>query len=256
LIALLLALPAALQALQVPTHDGWVTDNAGLLTPSQEAELEDLLDRYRLGTGHDLAVLTVKSLGGRPIEELGLETARAWELGTKEKSDGALLVIASEDRIMRFEVLQGLEGDLPDVICGRIIRDVITPAFKEGRYYDGIRGGLIAAQQAIGGEYGSPEGVQHPEGLASALCPVLLLLLFAALAAAGRRGGRSGGASMGGGGLFEALLLGSLLQSSGRSRGWHGGGGFSGGGFSGGGGGFRGFGGGGRAGGGGATGRW
>lgn len=260
MIALLLALPAALQALEVPTNDGWVTDNAGLLTQSQEAELEDLMGSYQQGTGHELSLLTVKSLGGRPIEEFALETARTWGVSGRNLNDGALLVVASEDRTMRFEVGQGLEDRLTDATCGRIIRDVIAPAFRDGRFYDGLREGIQAAHEAIGGEYGRLERAQRPEGAAGLICPVLLLLLFAVLAAISRKGGRSGGARTGGGGLLEAMLLGSLLQSSTRSRGWHGSsGGFPGVGGSTGGGGFRGFSGfgGGRGfGGGGATGGW
>ncbi len=261
MLGLLLALPLALARQEVPRNDGWVTDDAGLLTPSQEAELEELIGSYQQGTGHEIVLLTVKTLGGRPIEEFAVATARAWGVSGRNLDDGALLVVASEDRTMRFEVGQGLEDRLTDATCGRIIRNVMAPAFKEGDYYGGLRDGIQAAHEAIGGEYGRIERGRSPEGLASALCPVLMLLFFLVLSAAARRGGRSGGARTGGSGWLEAMLLGSLLQSSTRSRGWHGGSsGFpGGGGLSGGGGGFRGFSGfgGGRGfGGGGATGRW
>jgi uncharacterized protein len=257
LLALCLFLPLVLapSLQEVPRNDGWVTDQADLLTDAQEAELEDLMESYRTGSGHELALLTVKTLAGRPIEELALETARAWDIGGKEAHDGALLVIASEDKKMRFEVGRGLEGTLTDATSGRIIRDVIAPAFREGRFYEGIREGLLAAHGAIGGDYARLERVERPSvGGAGALCPLLFLILFVVLAAANRRGGRGG--RSGAGGLFQALLLASLFQNAGRSSGWHGGG--RSGGFGGGrsGGGFSGFGGGGSFGGGGASGGW
>jgi uncharacterized protein len=231
---------------EVPRNDGWVTDQAGLLSPAQEQELEDLMESYKQGSGHELALLTVKSLGGRPIEDLALATAREWGVSGKEKNDGALLVVASEDKRMRFEVGQGLEDELPDAICGRIIRDVMAPEFREGRFYDGIRKGIVSAHEAIGGDYGSIEA-QPRGGGAAAICPVLFLFLFVLLAAAGRRGSRGGTSMTSGGGLLQSLLLASLFQNAGRSSGWHGGSssGQSRGGF----GGFSGFGGGGASGG-------
>jgi uncharacterized protein len=272
LLGLLLSLPllAAPGVQEVPRNDGWVTDLADLLTEAQEAELEDLMESYQEGSGHEIALLTVTSLAGRPIEELALETARAWGVSGRKLNDGALLVVAKDDRRMRFEVGQGLEGMLTDAVCSRIIRDVMAPAFREGRYYEGMREGLLSAHEVVGGDYARLERAERlpPQG-ASALCPLLVVLLFVFLALAGRRrrgagaggvGGAGGAAPATGRGLLEALLLATLFQNAGRSGGWHGGGlggGRSGGGRPGGGfGGFSGFGGGRGFGGGGASGGW
>ena len=257
MLAFCLFLPLLLApaAQEVPKNDGWVTDQAGLLTDAQEAELEDLMESYRVGSGHELALLTVKSLEGRSIEDLALDTARAWGVSGKELNDGALLVVASEDKKMRFEVGLGLGDRLTDAICGRIIRDVIAPPFREGRFFEGIRAGIVAAHAAIGGDYGPLERSSRPSaGGAEAVCPLLFALLFVALAVMNRRRGGPGGRSSSGG-LFQAMLLASLFQNAGRSSGWSG----AGRGGSGGGGGFRGFSGfgGGRGfGGGGASGGW
>jgi uncharacterized protein len=107
------------------------------------------MESYRRGSGHDVALLTVKSLGGEPIERYSLRVAREWKLGSVEKNDGALLVVAKDDREMRIEVGRGLEGTLPDIVCGRIIRDVLTPAFQRGDF----AGGLVAGRRgaAAGG---------------------------------------------------------------------------------------------------------
>ena len=240
LAACLFATQASAQV-EVPRNDGFVTDLAGVLDAGQERSLEALMQSYRSGTGHELALLTVPSLGGQPIERFALETARDWKIGRKGENDGALLVLSTGDREMRIEVGRGLEGGLTDSISGRIIRDVIAPEFKRGRYYEGLDAGIRAMHAAIGGDYGpierSARGRRRSGGVGLlSLFPLLLLFMIL-----GRRGGR-------GGGMLLPLLL---MSSAGRG---YGGGGGGGGGFSGGG--FGGFGGGGGFSGGGASGGW
>src|SRR5258706_401943 len=82
------------------------------------------------------------------IEESALRVFREWKLGAVGKNDGALLVVAAKDREMRIEVGRGLEGDLPDAICGRIIDDVLTPRFQKGDFAGGLRAGVEALQRA------------------------------------------------------------------------------------------------------------
>lgn len=239
-------------AQEAPENDGWVTDLANLLSASQEAELESLLESYSAGSGHEVALLTLPSLEGRPIEDVALRVFREWGVGDKDEDDGLLLVIAQKDRRMRFEVGYGLEGVLPDALCGRIIESVIAPEFRRERYYEGIRAGLLRAQEAIGGDYAELDRAAPDHGIGAAACQLALVGFFLFLVFASKRGRRAGGLGADGG--LSPWLLATLLQSAGRSHGWHGGGG---GGFSGGGrgGGFGGFG-GGRSGGGGASGGW
>lgn len=251
--ALLLGLfLAAAQDFQVPPVEGWVSDRAELLSASEEQALEALMDSYRVGTGHDIALLTLPSLEGRPIEEVAIRTFREWGLGSKDLNDGALLVVARDERELRIEVGRGLEGTLPDSVAGRIIRDVITPEFREGRMYAGIDAGIKAMHAAIGGDYGpierSPGGKKASEGGVG--CLIAMVLFFVLMRLFSGRGKGLGGSGGGLGGMLPWLILSTM--SHGRSSG----GGFSGGGFGGGGGGFRGFGGGGGSSGGGASGRW
>lgn len=225
---------------EVPAHDGFVTDLAQLLDAGQERALETLMESYRSGTGHELALLTVASLDGEPIERFALATARTWKIGRKGQNDGALLVVSASDREMRIEVGRGLEGGLTDSISGRIIRDLIAPEFKRGRYYEGLNAGISAMHAAIGGDYGplqrTTRGRRRSPGFSLiGLFPILFLMMIL-----GRRGGGGRG----------SLLLPMLLMSGG-GRGYGGGGG---GGL--GGGGFGGFGGGGGFSGGGASGGW
>lgn len=234
-VVLAAAIPAAQAA--VPKNDGWVTDLAGFLTPRQEQSLEMLMESYRQGSGNEITLLTVPNLGGESLEQLSLEVARQWGLGQKDKNNGALLLIARDDRKIRIEVGRGLEGNVTDSISGRIIRDVIAPEFKQGRYYEGIRAGIEALHAAAGGDYGKiPQGRSRSRG-GLGLIPLLFIIFILSRLF---RGGR-------GGGLFGALLLGSMLGGGrhGRSSGWGGGGG-----------GFGGFGGGGGFSGGGASGSW
>jgi uncharacterized protein len=233
---LLCCLPVQAQS-GVQKNDGWVTDLAGFLTTAQERSLETLMESYRQGSGNEIALLTVPDLGGKSLEQLALQVSREWVLGQQDKNNGALLLIARDERQVRIEVGRGLEGNITDSIAGRIIRDAIAPEFKKGRFYEGVQAGLLAMHAAAGGDYGKipkPRGRRSRRGLG--LFPLLFILF---LVSRFSRGGR-------GRGCLGGFLLGSMLSGRGRSSGWH----------SGGGGGFGGFGGGGGFSGGGASGSW
>jgi len=237
-IAALLCVAVKAQS-PLPANNGWVTDLAGFLSPQQEQVLETLMESYRQGSGHEIALLTVPDLGGRSLERYALEVSRDWGLGEQGKNNGALLLVAKKERKIRIEVGRGLEGNITDSISGRIIRDAISPEFKRGRLYDGLRAGVEAMHAAAGGDYSKiPQrrGRRSRGGLG--LLP-LLFIFFVLPNLFGRRRGR--------GGMLGALLLGSAMSRGRHSSGWHG---------SGGGGGFGGFGGGGGFSGGGASGGW
>lgn len=248
--ALLLLAGGSAQGFVVPDNDGWVTDHAEVLSEAEERELEVLMESYKAGSGHEVALLTLADLGGRTIEEAGLATARAWKIGDRETSAGALLVVAMAERALRIEVGRGLEGTLTDATSGRIIRAVIVPEFRAQRFYAGLRAGIEAIHAAAGGDYGPLERAtgspEVPELFALGFGFVFLVVVALVMRGVSRglRGQRS-------------ALPWILASQLGRSH--RGGGGFGGfGGFSGGGrgGGFSGFGGGGGFSGGGASGRW
>ena len=241
--ALLLA-SFALAAEGIPSNDGWVTDQAGFLTPEEERALETLMQSYEAGSGNEVALLTLPDLGGRPIERYALDVGRAWGIGEKGRNNGALLLVARAERKIRIEVGRGLEGSVTDSISGRIIRDVISPEFKRGNYYAGLRAGIEALHAAAGGDYAKiPGGREGRRWRVSGLVPLVLFLILIAVLRGGRRGRR------GRGGLTPWFLA-SILAA--RGSGGRRSGGFG----SGGGGGFGGFGGGGGFSGGGASGGW
>lgn len=247
--ALLFAAPAALaQKFEVPHFDGWVTDHAGMLTSGERRSLEERMESYRRGSGNDIALLTVPSLHGMPIEQFALLVGREWKLGSVEKNNGALLVVAKDDRAIRIEVGRGLEGTLPDVICGRIIRDVIAPRFERDDFAKGLREGVEALQRAAGGDYAAlpARRARHGSGSLGFVFGVLVVFaLIRILLRAAGGGGRYGGS----GSIWPWLFVADSMRGSS-------GGFFGGSGGGGGGGGFSGFGGGGGFSGGGASGGW
>jgi uncharacterized protein len=238
LIILFSTIPAA--ALEAPPRpDGRITDRTGTLGPREIAALENKLETFEKETTNQIAVLLIPSLEEDSLEDFSIRLAEKWKIGQKGRNNGAILLIVKNDRKLRIEVGYGLEGALPDALAGSIIRNEISPRFKEGRFYAGIDAGLTAIMAATKGEYRSvKKNPQRSQGL-PLWVPLLFILVFGffmVMSVMGRRrhyhSGGSGGWTTGGGY-------------------WGGGGGGSfgdsGGGFSGGGGDF---------GGGGASGDW
>lgn len=276
----------------IPALTQRVTDTTGTLKPDEKAALERMLQAFEAAKGSQIGVLLVPTTAPEAIEQYSLRVVEQWKLGRKKIDDGALLIIAKDDRRLRIEVGYGLEGALNDAVSKRIISEVITPRFRQGDFYGGIRDGLARMMQVIEGEpLPPPAGASAPapDASASGFMAYAPLVLIVALVAGGLLRalfGRFFGALATGalmsvlawtlfGALVVALLAGimafvfTLLGGATRAfRGGHRfggiGTGFEGlggrGGFGGGGGGFSsggGFrGGGGGFGGGGASGRW
>jgi uncharacterized protein len=272
LLALLFC-AAAWAQLPVPPLTARVVDQTGTLTSEQKAELERKLREFELRKGSQIAVLMVPSTAPETVEQYALRVAEEWKLGRKGIDDGALLLIAKNDRAARIEVGYGLEGALNDATASRIIREIIVPRFREGDFFGGISAGVDAMMRVIGGEpLPAPKKAASSEGgnVGQAL-PILLILALVAGGLLRATLGRFLGGAITGGivGALAWLLVGTMavalfagviaflftLLGGGRGYGYYGGlpGGFGGGGFSSSGG-FSG--GGGSFGGGGASGRW
>jgi uncharacterized protein len=275
-VLLLLALGVAWAQVAVPPLTARVTDLTGTLTREQQAGLERMLQEFDARKGAQLAVLLVSSTKPEEIEQYALRVAEQWKVGRKKVDDGAILVVAKDDRTLRIEVGYGLEGALNDATAARIIREVIVPRFREGDFYGGINAGLDRMIRVIDGEP-LPEPARSPvspEGGFGQLLPVLFVAAMVGGAILRSIFGRFLGAAVTGGaiGFLAWMLAGALAMAllagvlaffftiaggmGGRGRYYGGGMGFPrGGGWGGGsGGGFRG--GGGSFGGGGASGRW
>ncbi len=254
-----------------------VVDQTGTLTRENRAALERMLEQFEKRKGSQIAVLMVPTTDGEPIEQFSLRAAEKWKLGRKRVDDGALLVVAKDDRAMRIEVGYGLEGALNDATAKRIIAEVIAPRFREGDFFGGISAGVDRMMRVIDGEPLPAPARSAPaaHGDTFQYLPVLLVAALAVVGVLRAILGRALGAVAAGGavGVLAWILAGTLLvgvvagalafiltllgglggrRFGGYGGGW-GGGGFGGGSW-GGGGGFSG--GGGSFGGGGASGRW
>jgi uncharacterized protein len=262
----------------VPPLKARVTDLTGTLTQEQTASLEQMLQSFEARKGSQIAVLMVPTTKPEEIEQYALRVAEQWKIGRGKIDDGAILVVAKDDRALRIEVGYGLEGALNDATANRIVEEVIVPRFREGDFYGGINAGVDRMIRVIDGEPLPEPAAPRPQvggGFGQSL-PVLLILAMVVGGVLRRVLGRVFGSMAAGGvvGGIAWLLVGALgiaavagilafiftLVGGGTGRRHYGGfpggfgrtGGFGGGGF--GGGGFRG--GGGGFGGGGASGRW
>lgn len=153
LLALLLAAASAADAvLAVPQPQGLVTDLTLTLAPEQRHALQARLRAFEQRKGSQLAVLIVASTQPESVEQYALRVAEQWKLGRKKVDDGALLLVAKNDRTVRIEVGYGLEGALTDALSHRIINETIVPAFRQGDYFGGLERALDQMIRLIDGE--------------------------------------------------------------------------------------------------------
>lgn len=239
---------AALAAPTFPPLTGRVVDGANMLSPQIEQRLDGELATLEVTTGRQLVVATVPDLQGYEIEDYGYQLGRAWGLGSKDKDDGAILLVAPNQRKVRIEVGYGLEPILTDAMSSVILQTAVLPAFREGK----MEAGVVAGTQSLIQQLSLPQDeasaraakaavqasakAKHNQGLGP---PVIFIILILFWIIGGLTRGRRRG-------MGSAWWLLPIILSGGRGGGgWGGGGG--GGGFSGGGGSF---------GGGGSSGSW
>ena len=285
-LGLLLLVSAPAFAQTFPPLSGRVVDQADLLPPGEEAALTGRLEALERASSRQLVVATVPDLQGHEIADYANRLFRTWRLGQGEANNGVLLLVAVAERKVRIEVGYGLEGVITDALSGQIIRNRITPRFRESDYPGGIMAGAdaiiaqlqappeAAEQAAVAAQQAENRNDARRGGRGGSFLPLIFwgaILLFIVLPAfgaglagrryrgRGRRGvsiwgpgvGRRGGGS-GLGWFLAGIALDSIARGGRGGGGWGGGGG--GGSWGGGGGGFSG--GGGSSGGGGASGGW
>jgi len=254
-VLLALILPAL--AVEFPPLTGRVVDQAEILDPATRAALAQKLADLEAKTTDQLVVVTLRSLQGTSIEQLGVELGRRWQIGQKDKNNGVLLIVVPSERKVRIEVGYGLEGTLTDAIGRLIIENAIIPRFRANDFPGGITRGVDDIIQVLTGDAAEwQQRAAHRPDPTPPWGTILIVLL-----------------AMGAFFVVFIMIVGAMPNSSRARRrresslnwwapsgsSWSSGGGFSGGGFSGGGfsGGDGGFsGGGGSFGGGGASGSW
>ncbi len=232
--AMLLAHPALAQKFPRPT--GLVNDFGNVLSGNVEQKLEGVLLDLRQKTGAEIAVVTVADMGGMDENSYAVELFQQWGIGSKDKNDGLLILVAVEERRIRIEVGYGLEGIITDARAGQIRDQYMVPALKQNDYNTGIANGALIAAQIIAEDKGVELGIQSPvrqrgtrsgrrgSPCANLLSFIIMMIVFIILSSS--RGGR---------GLLMGMMLGSMMGGRGRHYGGSGfGGGFGGGGFGGG----------------------
>jgi uncharacterized protein len=218
----------------IPAPSGYVNDRAGAMG-GWAARTEALCREIERATGAQVAVLTVKSTEGMAPQQYAQRVFDRWKIGKKGKDDGVLVLLAVDDRKLWIATGYGVEGVLPDGKVGEIRDRYMVPAFRQGRYGEGIHDGVAAIGAVLrGGKAPPPKGAAGRKGprvpfwLFLLLAPIVVILLFRALAGGmiagpGRRGGPYytggfGGGGFGGGGFGG--LGGGSSGGGGAGGGW------------------------------------
>lgn len=220
---------AKLQIPAAPPFDRPIVDQTKTLSNEDVSRISNLINAERQKKSFQIGVLMISTLGSDDsLEEYSLKVARQWGIGDKKKSDGVLLLIAKNDRKMRIEVGNGMEGSLTDARASQIIRNTIAPKFRSGDYAGGVEAGVKRIIDAAEGRNLSDNDIDG-ESIVSMLFIVIFItiIVIAILKGNGSNGSRR---------RYWWLAGGSDSSSSGSSSsgGSFGGGGFSGGGASGG----------------------
>lgn len=175
--------PALLRAeVPVPPLSAQVVDTTGTLNSTQQSALIEQLQAFETAKGSQIAVLLVQTTQPETIEQYALRVAESWKIGRRDVDDGAILVVALQDRTVRIEVGYGLEGALTDIAAKRIIDNVIIPQFRQGRVPEGVQAGVTAMMGVIEGEplpAPAPRQSKVESNVIEEIAPVAFMLTLA-----------------------------------------------------------------------------
>jgi uncharacterized protein len=240
-----------------PVPPRLVNDFAGMLKPQEVDMLERKLVSFNDSTSTQIAIVIVASLGGYDKADYAQQVAEKWGVGQKGRNNGVLILVKPKTADSRGEVQittgYGIEGIIPDILCGEIVDREILPSFRNGQYYEGLDKATNTMMSLARKEFSASEYSRRAKKSTGKNIPfgLVLFIVFIIIAMVSRGSGGSNNRHISTGGLPFWMLLGLMNSGRGSGGSW---GGFSGGG-GGGGGGFGGFG-GGSFGGGGAGGSW
>lgn len=231
---------------------GHVNDLAGFMSESDVNRLESKLRAYRDSTSNVIAILTLESLQGETVEYIAERVFNTWRMWEGDRQNGVLILASRQDRALRIEVGYGLEGAIPDILAGQIIREILTPGFRQEQYWSAFNAATDQIMRLAAGEYEAVEQIPDnnvDEAIRVFFLFILIIIFIVVMIIRAKLGGPGGGHHIRRGGVI-------VMGSPGFGRGGFGGGFGKSGGF--GGGGFGGFSGGGGfgSGGGGASGGW
>lgn len=214
-----------------PNPPRLVNDFAGMLQPSERSQLEQKLRTYNDSTSTQITIVIVKTTQPYPIGDFAFQVGRKWGVGQKGKNNGLVLAWATDDRKIYLATGYGLEGAIPDAVANRIIKNILSPAFKQQQYYQGLDDATTEIIKRASGEYKAQESSDDGGG-GGPFFFFLIVGIIILIVIISRRNGGGGNRYRGGGGgpiFFPPTTYSGWGSSSG---GW-GGGGSSGGGFGG-----------------------
>ena len=158
---------------------GHISDTANMLRPETVASLEQTLVQFEQTTGNEIAVVTITSLGAdQTIETYAVELFQKWGIGKAKEDNGLLLLISRDDREMRIEVGYGLEPIITDIESAGIIRDVLTPAFQEERYDEGVQAAINRIMSDIETEEPPPRSKKPFPWVDIVYLAIILIVIF------------------------------------------------------------------------------
>ncbi|MFV1980905.1 MAG: YgcG family protein, partial [Rhodothermia bacterium] len=137
----------------------WVTDRAGILSDSEISSLSAVLANYASESSTQIVIVTLPSLDGRDISSYAFELGESWEVGQRGVDNGIVILVSVGDRKVFVATGYGVEASVPDVVAGRIVRDIITPSFRQGRFHEGLRKAVDALIAATYGQYEATQAV-------------------------------------------------------------------------------------------------
>lgn len=210
-----------------PNPPRLVNDFVGILQAGARETLEEKLRRYNDTTSTQITIVIVKTTEPYPIGDFAFQVGRKWGVGQKGKNNGLVLAWATDDRKIYIATGYGLEGAIPDAVANRIIKNILTPAFKQQQYYEGLDAATTEIIKRAQGEYKDESSGNEGEGGGSGFIILIVILIFVFIWLS-RRGGGGGNRSRGGmGGWFIPYTTYTGWGSS--SGSWGGGGGGGGG---------------------------
>lgn len=173
------ALPARAAEAAIPALTARVTDTTHTLDQATQDQLTKTLAALEQRKGAQIAVLMIPTTGSESIEQYAVRAFEQWKLGRKNVDDGILFLVAKNDRKLRIEVGYGLEGAVPDLLAGRIIREQVAPRFKQGDFAGGVTAGVNSLVKLVDGEDLPPPPKQAAPDSSSVEGPGVMLLPLA-----------------------------------------------------------------------------
>lgn len=170
-----------------PSPHRLVNDFTHTLSGNESEALEAKLREFNNRTSTQIAIVIVRSLGGEDIDLYAAEMGQKWEIGQKGKDNGALILVALDDRKVSIQLGYGLEGVAPDILVNQIIKNDIVPNFKQGNYYEGLEKGSNSLMDLAKGEFTLSTKNSKQINWISYLFPLFIVIVFLLIRMRGAR---------------------------------------------------------------------